>query len=153
MPPEQDDSFSFQTISYHLPLLQIESFPQPALEYPEEVPEKNCDLSQTEDYDPATIYRNLIKLTDAHITTVVSRVDGVAHYQLVNTDQTPGHEAHQHPHFVCDDCGEIACLPVDLIKSIEVEGPWSLSVKHAQIQLRGECPDCFEKQPGLDEEL
>jgi len=95
-------------------------------------------LGETE-WDPATIYRNLVKLREAGLATVLSRAEGVSRYVL---DPTPG-ESHRHPHFVCDDCGRLACLPASLTDSMVMEGPWDVSLKKAMVQLRGECPDCL----------
>ena len=94
------------------------------------------------DYDPTTIYRNLIKLKESGITSVASRVDGVYRYTLVAADE----EGHRHPHFICDDCGDIMCLPAELTASMHLEGPWSTAVKLAQVQLRGECPECINNR-------
>lgn len=91
--------------------------------------------------DPATVYRNLIKFVEVNLMAVVSRVDGIAHYQRVTSNQG----AHSHPHFICDDCGEIMCLPATAYSSLVVDDHWALAVKQAQVQLRGECPDCINK--------
>lgn len=91
------------------------------------------------DWDRATIYRNLVKLRDAGLAIVVSRASGNDRYALAMAQ-----ENHQHPHFVCDDCGEVSCLPTELTTSISVEGPWAASVRRASVQLRGECPDCIQ---------
>ena len=90
------------------------------------------------DWDPATIYRNLVKLRDAGIAPVVSRVDGIDRYAMAGA---PG-GGHAHPHFVCEDCGRVACLPVELTESMSMPGPWAASIETAMVQLRGECPDC-----------
>ena len=92
-----------------------------------------------ENFDPATVYRNLIKLKEAGIASVVSRVDGVSRYVLAISDQ----KDHSHPHFVCDDCGDISRLPEEFTISMNFESPWSTPVRLAQVQLRGECPDCL----------
>ena len=92
------------------------------------------------DWDPATIYRNLIKLRDAKIAKVVSRAGGIDRYELSRKNEGE----HQHPHFHCDDCGEVKCLPVDLQVSLPSEGPWAAAIKAATVQLRGECPDCAD---------
>ena len=93
-------------------------------------------------YDPATIYRNLIKLKEAGITSIASRVDGVNRYALIAADR----DGHRHPHFICDDCGDISCLPEELTASMHLEGPWSTAIKLAQVQLRGECPACIDSK-------
>ena len=91
------------------------------------------------DWDPATIYRNLIKLKEANVLSVVSRAEGISRYALIKDDQ----DNHRHPHFVCDDCGQVSCLPAELTISIPLEGQWRQSIAKAVVQLRGECPDCF----------
>ena len=92
------------------------------------------------DWDPATIYRNLIKLRDAGLTSVVNRAGGIDRYAM---SEAHG-EGHRHAHFVCDDCGDIACLPEDLTASMAADKRWGPSVQKAMVQLRGECPDCIE---------
>ena len=96
------------------------------------------------DCDPATVYRNLIKLRDAELAIVVNRAGGIDRYALA----TGQGDDHKHPHFVCDDCGRVACLPDELLKSIPVRSmdkSWASSVRTAVVQLRGECPDCREQ--------
>ena len=96
------------------------------------------------DWDPATIYRNLVKLRDAGLATVVSRAEGIDRYELT----MPDGESHRHPHFVCDDCGQVACLPIELAPAISLEGRWAHSIETAVLQLRGECPDCIDRSRG-----
>ncbi len=91
------------------------------------------------DWDPATVYRNLVKLRDSGIAAVVSRADGIDRYALKLNSSTD----HNHPHFVCDACGQVACLPADMASSISIRGRWAASVRGATIQLRGDCPDCI----------
>ena len=91
------------------------------------------------DWDPTTIYRNLVKLRDVGIASVVSRAGGIDRYVFVQAQDG----AHSHPHFVCDDCGLIACLPAELTASMSMEGPWAASIQEATVQLRGACPDCL----------
>ncbi|CAM2070069.1 Transcriptional repressor [Sulfidibacter corallicola] len=93
------------------------------------------------DWDPTTIYRNLIKLRDAGVATVVSRVEGIDRYALAGA----GEDGHRHPHFVCEDCGRVACLPAELAAPMSMDGPWATSIQKATIQLRGACPDCLER--------
>lgn len=111
--------------------------------------EAQSPLSHTEvlerlgetDWDPATIYRNLVKLRDAGVAPVVSRADGIDRYALAGTQG----DGHRHPHFLCDDCGRIACLPEELRASMSMDGPWGASIEKAMVQLRGECPDCLDQ--------
>lgn len=95
------------------------------------------------DCDPATVYRNLVKLRDAGLAPVVSQAGGLDRYALSSGD------GHQHPHFLCDDCGVVTCLPATATPSVTADGPWADAVADAMIQLRGACPDCRTgKRPG-----
>lgn len=95
------------------------------------------------DWDQATIYRNLVKLRDAGIAPIASRVEGIDRYALAGAKG----ETHQHPHFHCEDCGRVACLPDEVVGSFAVTGPWAESIQRAMVQLRGECPDCLTQSP------
>lgn len=96
-------------------------------------------LGKTE-CDPATIYRSLVKLRDVGLATVVSRAEGIDRYAFTPKQN----EGHSHPHFLCEDCGRVACLPTELAESISVKGPWARSIQNALVQFRGECPDCID---------
>lgn len=91
------------------------------------------------DWDPATVYRNLVRLREAGVATVVSRAEGIDRYALARMQG----DDHRHPHFVCEDCGRVACLPAELTATMTMDGPWASSVHRAAVQLRGECPDCL----------
>ena len=96
------------------------------------------DLLDGFDCDPATIFRNLVKLKEAGVSPVVSRVDGIDRYVY-----GPGHDSgHQHPHFSCDDCGQLTCLPMGLTNATALDGRWAKAIEDATIQFRGQCPDC-----------
>lgn len=90
------------------------------------------------DWDPTTIYRNLVKLRDAGIAPVASRADGIDRYALAQSQE----DDRRHPHFLCEDCGRVERLPVEFTASI-LDGPWAASIKKAMVHLRGECPDCL----------
>ncbi len=91
------------------------------------------------DWDPATIYRNLVKLRKAGIAPVVSRVDGADLYAFSESQK----DSHHHAHFSCEDCGQVACLPAAITSSIKMDGPWGVSIEKAMIELRGKCPECI----------
>ena len=96
-------------------------------------------LGNTE-WDPATIYRNLVKLREVGLTTIASRADGIDRYAMRGSHD----DSHRHPHFVCEDCGQVTCLPLSATPSVEVHGIWAASMQQATIQFRGECPECIE---------
>ncbi len=97
-----------------------------------QLPETECN--------PATVYRNLVKFRDCGIVAVVSRAAGIDRYALNTTTGL----VHDHPHFICDDCGQVACLPFEVASSLKAGERWAASVNTAVIQLRGECPDCID---------
>lgn len=94
-----------------------------------------------DDFDPTTMYRNLVTLKDAGLARVVSRANGMARYELVTDNGTPSHE---HPHFACDDCGTVTCLPDESVATVAVSGPWTGALEAATVQLQGSCPDCLD---------
>lgn len=96
------------------------------------------------DWDQATIYRNLIKLREAGIAPVVSRMAGIDRYALAGDHD----DGHRHPHFLCEDCGRVACLEEEVNATLSVEGPWAESIRTAMVQLLGHCPDCLA-QPDI----
>ena len=108
--------------------------------------EANRPLSHTEvvraigeaDWDPTTVYRNLIKLKDSGLASVVNHAQGQARYALSSKHSA----SHQHPHFVCEDCGAVSCLPGNITYSQLTDQRWARSIRTAEVQLRGACPDC-----------
>jgi Fur family transcriptional regulator, ferric uptake regulator len=91
--------------------------------------------------DRTTVYRNLIDLAEAGVL----RRSDVGHtwrFELANRDDE--HAAgQQHPHFVCTDCGKVACLPPGSVALKAVRGgPGALRRGNLEIQLRGLCDGC-----------
>ena len=93
------------------------------------------------EFDGATVYRNLTRLSEQGLLRIVSRAGGMARYEL-----TPGQEAaaHSHPHFVCSECDTVSCLPIESLPVPQVDGPWNAALAGATLQLQGRCPDCLE---------
>jgi Fur family ferric uptake transcriptional regulator len=87
-------------------------------------------------WDRATVYRNLIALVGVNLVRVASHAGGICRYEIAANDKNCAH-----PHFVCDDCGIVSCLP-----EAEVVTPkrtkWSKSLKAAEVQFIGRCPSC-----------
>ena len=92
------------------------------------------------DCDPATVFRNLVKLKEAGLAPVVSRIDGIDRYVL-NTQTS---DLHRHPHFSCNDCGQLICLPQNITNTQGLDEPWAKAIQMATIQLSGQCPDCWQ---------
>ena len=61
-------------------------------------------------FDRATIYRNLMDLAEAGIVSRTDLGDHVWRFELKKGARGENH-TEDHPHFVCVDCGSVACLP------------------------------------------
>lgn len=95
----------------------------------------------TDDWDAATLYRNLIKLDEAGLARVASRVGGVTRFEAQRSDEP----AHVHPHFACRECGDVICLH-DATLSIPKDEAWRDALLDADLQVVGRCPGC--RSPG-----
>ncbi|MGH1344574.1 MAG: Fur family transcriptional regulator [Nannocystales bacterium] len=91
----------------------------------------------TDDWDAATLYRNLIKLDEAGLARVASRVGGVTRFEAYGGDAP----AHVHPHFACRECGNVTCLH-DATLSIPKDDVWREALLDADLQVVGQCPSC-----------
>lgn len=85
--------------------------------------------------DRATIYRNLLSLTEAGLLVRTRLGDNVWRFELPSTTST---EHGAHPHFVCNDCGEVVCLPRSAV-ALRAEATRN---EVDEIQLRGRCAAC-----------
>jgi len=94
-------------------------------------------------WDRATIYRNLIDLTEVGLVRRTDVGDHLWRFEL--RDESDRHGNDEHPHFVCDACGDILCLPDQVVQIKAARGaPRSLRRKGIQIQLKGRCDRCVE---------
>lgn len=89
-----------------------------------------------ENLNRATIYRNLMMLTEAGILSRTQLGDGLSRYELP-VDSTGGHNLH--PHLVCVDCESVTCLPA---RSVILKGEAASRV--TEVLLRGRCASCAE---------
>jgi len=76
-------------------------------------------------FDRATIYRNLIELSEAGILARVELGDHVWRFEFRERDSAGRHEE-SHPHFLCTSCGEVSCL-ADVTVVITPKGATPLS--------------------------
>lgn len=60
-------------------------------------------------FDRATIYRNLIELSEAGLAARVELGDHLWRFEAKRAGG--GHKADDHAHFVCTTCGDVSCLP------------------------------------------
>lgn len=92
----------------------------------------------TQRWDPATVFRNLVRLREAGVAVRVSHAGGQDRYTVAD-----GGHHEDHPHFLCSDCGRVVCLPAELMGSMAMKGPWARSLRSAEVQLEGTCPACL----------
>ena len=100
---------------------------------PVSFPELVARLSEA-GLDRATVYRNLVGLTEEGILVRSQLGDGVWRYKLPTSDE-PTHG--EHPHLVCIDCGIVSCLPAN---AVSFRGMGTSRV--TEVQLRGHCASC-----------
>lgn len=101
-------------------------------------------------FDKATVYRNLMDLSEAGMVTRSELGDHVWRFELRRNDQNHDND---HPHFLCLDCGEVSCLS-DVHVTIEPNGPEHAAgadrnspspasrLKITEILLKGHCVRC-----------
>lgn len=95
-----------------------------------------------EGFDRATIYRNLIDLTEAGI---VSRSDVGDHVWRFELRGEGAAHPKTHAHFVCVDCGDVSCLPDEVIRLVtHARGrvPRAIEHKKFEVQVKGLCDRC-----------
>ena len=92
-------------------------------------------------WDRATVYRNLTDLTEAGLVRRSDVGDHVWRFELVRAGEK--HAGPEHPHFMCDACGEVTCLPEASVSIQASRGaPRALRKKELEIQIKGRCDRC-----------
>lgn len=91
-----------------------------------------------DDWDAATIYRNLMALTQVGLVTRSDHGDRRWRFEPASEPQD-----HEHAHFLCTDCGLVRCLP-DLDIRVRKSGavPKAVRTGDVEYQLRGVCDRC-----------
>lgn len=102
------------------------------------------DALEEQGFDRATIYRNLVDLTEVGLLIRTDVGDHVWRFELRRTGQVRRDEQKtEHPHFMCTDCGDVACLPemsVSITSAAAV--PRSVRSQQVEVQLKGLCDRC-----------
>lgn len=89
--------------------------------------------------DRATIYRNLTDLAEAGLATRLELGDHVWRFE----SRSQSGEGAEHAHFVCSDCGGVACLPDFKVDLRSAKGGRRLRVGTvSDVLLRGRCEAC-----------
>ena len=88
--------------------------------------------------DQATIYRTLISFVDKGLARVASTASGIVRYEPIMEGKE---ENPIHPHFVCQDCGIVTCLPVSSVITT-IDPSWKNRLQQAKLQFVGTCAEC-----------
>jgi Fur family ferric uptake transcriptional regulator len=90
-------------------------------------------------WDRATLYRNLQDLARCGLARRTDLGDRVWRFEAAGRTQP----AHTHPHFVCQDCGQVTCLH-DATVHVESgrKAPRALRTEEFEVQLKGRCDRC-----------
>ncbi|MCX7808823.1 MAG: transcriptional repressor [Deltaproteobacteria bacterium] len=97
-----------------------------------------------EGFDRATVYRNLMDLTEAGLLVRTDLGDHLWRFEVRKKEhQSQKPKDGFHPHFICTECGAVECLPVEAVQLNPVEGaPQAIYTGQIEIQLRGTCNAC-----------
>ncbi len=91
-------------------------------------------------YDRATVYRNLVGLSEAGL---ISRVDLGDHVWRFEWRSEGKHDADEHPHFVCTQCGAVSCLVGVEVSVTPAPGSKRSAVGEVtEVLLKGRCNRC-----------
>jgi len=89
-------------------------------------------------YERPTVYRNLMDLVGADLVRRTDLGDHVWRFEL-----REGGAKHEHPHFLCVDCGGISCLPDESVRLVPPRGaPRAMRSRKIEVQLKGRCDAC-----------
>lgn len=92
-------------------------------------------------FDRATIYRNLVDLAEAGLVARVELGDHVWRYEVRGAEPHGGEG--EHPHFVCNDCGTVSCLPKVSVDIRPAPGSRrSIVAEISDVVLKGRCESC-----------
>jgi Fur family ferric uptake transcriptional regulator len=92
-------------------------------------------------WDRATVYRNLMALTEAGLLRRTDHGDHTWRFEL----RAPGRDAtvEVHPHFLCDACGDVVCLPDGAVQVTPARGtPRAIKQRRYEVQIKGRCDRC-----------
>ncbi len=102
--------------------------------------EQVMDLLPDVAFDKASIWRVLADLADEGILRRMDLGDRVWRYELIDACRPI---ADDHGHFLCEDCGEVRCLPSLELRDGAGELPAVLRGATFRVRVMGRCADCI----------
>ena len=91
-------------------------------------------------HDKASIWRVLSDLTAVGIVRRMDLGDRIWRYEFVDENQTA---EDSHPHFLCEECGVVSCLPALKVTTLDGSLPKQLVNASFQIRIAGTCSVCL----------
>ncbi len=92
-------------------------------------------------YDKASVWRVLSDLTGVGILRRMDLGDRVWRYELFDSCRAVSDD---HPHFLCEACGEVSCLPPLEVRAKTGELPAALVGAEFRVRISGNCGACAE---------
>ena len=90
-------------------------------------------------YDKASVWRVLSNLADADILRRMDLGDRVWRYELYDACRSI---TDNHPHFLCESCGVVSCLPALTVSAENGQLPETLRDADFHIRIAGRCAAC-----------
>ena len=98
------------------------------------------DSLQNFGFDQSTIFRSLQELSEAGMVNRLDLGDQLRRFEL---RESIGDDAMEHPHFMCVDCGKVACLDDFSFRLSPSRGPRREQLGEiTEVLLKGHCGDC-----------
>jgi Fur family ferric uptake transcriptional regulator len=91
-------------------------------------------------FDKATVYRNLMDLSEVGMVSRTELGDHVWRFELRREE---GGHNNDHPHFLCTDCGMVTCLSdVSVNLAAMLASKQSTGMTVTEVLLKGRCGTC-----------
>ncbi|KAB3527617.1 Fur family transcriptional regulator [Alkaliphilus serpentinus] len=87
----------------------------------------------------ATVYRTLQLLEDMELVSRLNLDDGCSRYEFNSHE-----DDHQHHHLICEVCGDVIEVEIDLLEQLEseIEKLYKFKIKDHKVKFNGVCSDC-----------
>ena len=92
-------------------------------------------------FDKASVWRILSDLADHRILRRMDLGDRVWRYELLDACRTVTDD---HPHFLCEACGDVSCLPALEVRAINGTIPDILLNANFHVRVTGTCGACVD---------
>ena len=90
-------------------------------------------------HDKASIWRILADLSEVGVLSRMDLGDRIWRYELRDACRTVTDD---HAHFLCEDCGEVSCLPPIEIRALDGALPDALRGADFRVRVTGTCAEC-----------